>query len=167
MDHNASFDDFDLGPDAQRKPISAQSQDRLQALVPATPFSEVVEQYFNEVTHAGALAAKTKSEKQDALKLLGEITQQKPLSELTKADARKVKDTLLKLPKNRTKSAKTRDLTLDEMLQVEGVEVISARTVNAYISNMQSFFRWAVDKATRVAEVLGVWAAQPFGPEPF
>lgn len=145
LDHNSSFDSFNLISGAVGLRPEAQPNVSENTAGDTTPCSQVVKEYFQEITHADALAAKTRSEKKDALKLLGEIMDDKPLSEMTKADARKVKDALLKLPKNRSKSAQTRDMPLREMLKITDVEKIAARTVNAYISNMQSFFKWAVD----------------------
>lgn len=145
LNHNASFSGLNLENEASLDQRSCSPDKKLPEQPDATPFMEVVEQYFSEVDRANALAAKTRSEKQDALKLLGEITGYGPLSELEKGDARKIKGTLLKLPKNRSKSLKTRGLKLNELLKLKDVEVISARTVNAYISNMQSFLKWAVN----------------------
>ena len=65
-----------------------------------------------------------------------------------------MKDVLLRLAKNRSKPAQTRGLSLDKLLDVKGVEVISARTANAYIGSMQTFFRWAVDNGYADENVL-------------
>ncbi|SPH18762.1 hypothetical protein DEA8626_02306 [Defluviimonas aquaemixtae] len=133
--HNASFDEIDI-TDA---PIPQTMQSEV-----GEPFSEVVRQYLAEHARAGVWAEKTRGEKEDALSLLGEITGGKPLSRLTKADAREVKRVLLRLPKNRRKNPATRNLTLLEMLEVEGVDPISPRTLNAYVSHLQAFVKWAV-----------------------
>lgn len=109
------------------------------------PYSVVVQEYLAEGQRGALWAAKTVSEKRDALELLGKITKNKPTSLLTKADARMAKTVLSKLPKNRTKNRLTRDLSLTDMLTVEGVPKIAARTVNAYVSAFQSFARWAVN----------------------
>ncbi|MFC2968606.1 tyrosine-type recombinase/integrase [Acidimangrovimonas pyrenivorans] len=106
---------------------------------------EVASLYFEELKRTDAVATKTESDKRDALALLSEITGDKPLTYMTKADAQKVKAVLFKLPKNRRRSPKTRDLSLTSMLDVKGVERISTRTTNVYIGNMQSFFTWAVN----------------------
>ncbi len=107
--------------------------------------SAVAAKYLAELSHVGAHAAKTEAEKQDALALMSDVCEDKPVAQMTKADAQRVKAVLLRLPKNRNKAARTRGKSLAEMLEVEGVQVISARTANAYISAMQTFFKWAVD----------------------
>ncbi len=111
----------------------------------AVPYQAAVQEYLAEGQRGELWAAKTISEKREALDLLGKITGDKPTAHLTKADARLAKATLSKLPKNRSKNPRTRDLSLADMLTVEGVPKIAARTVNAYVSAFQSFARWAVN----------------------
>jgi len=113
--------------------------------VDAISFDEVADRYFAEMERNEALAEKTEADKRDALALLAELTDVKAPALLTKADAREVKATLFKLPKNRNKNPNTRDLPLGEMLEVPGVERLSARTMNAYLGHMQTFFSWAVN----------------------
>jgi integrase len=136
--YSSSLDKLDLAEDqgsAQGPTVAPVAQH--------VGYQEVLDRYFAEIDRVGAHEAKTLSEKRDALKLLGEVTGRKPTAEMTKADAQKVKAVLLRLPKNRSKSPLTRGKPLAEMLEVKGVEVISARTANAYISAMQTFFKWA------------------------
>jgi integrase len=141
LTYSASLDQFDL-------------RDTVPAPVTPAPAvnetdepkcSEVTAKYLTELSHVGAHAAKTESEKQDALALMSDICEDKPVALMSKADAQRVKDVLLRLPRNRNKAAQTRGKTLAEMLEVKGVQVISARTANAYLSAMQTFFKWAVD----------------------
>jgi integrase len=140
LGHNADLADLDLGEAPTR---AAELPDDLPEVGPG--YREIVERYFKEAAHSGALAATTESSKRDALDLLGQITGDKPPVALTKADAQRVKDVLLRLPKDRNKSPRTRGLSLEEMLEVKGLPVISSRTVNVYIGGMQTFFKWAVD----------------------
>jgi hypothetical protein len=44
--------------------------------------------------------------------------------------ARRVKEIIMRYPKNRNKDARTRGLDLDAALAVEGVDAISVRTMN-------------------------------------
>ncbi len=76
---------------------------------------------------------------------MAELTNNKAPAEMTKTDAQEVKAALFKLPKNRTKNPKTRDLPLRDMLEMSGVDRIAARTMNVYLGHMQHFFGWAVD----------------------
>lgn len=91
-----------------------------------------------------AWAEKTKAEKRDAFSFLGEVLGSKSLEEMTKADARQVKEVLQRMPKNRSKDPRTRGRPISEILDLPEVGGIAARTVNVYISHYQSLFGWAV-----------------------
>ncbi|MFZ1470474.1 MAG: hypothetical protein WAT09_16100 [Paracoccaceae bacterium] len=137
LEHNASFDLIDLN-EAVNIALQPEKPDL------HSEYGEVVREYFKEHQQSGIWAAKTWGEKQDALALLGEITGGKPLAELTKADAREIKPTLLRLPKNRRKNAATRDLSLPEILTLQGQDLTSSKTLKYYVSHLQSFSKWAV-----------------------
>ncbi len=109
------------------------------------PYRVAVQEYMSEGQRGELWAAKTISEKHDALDLLGLISNNKPPARWTKADARLAKATVTRLPKNRNKDKRTRDLCLADMLLVEGVSKLSIRTMNAYLSAFQSFAAWAVN----------------------
>lgn len=70
----------------------------------------------------------------------------KAVGALTKADARLVKNALQRLPKNRNKSPRTRDLSLSATLELTGVPLASVRALNGYMSAYQTFLRWAVEQ---------------------
>jgi integrase len=53
-----------------------------------------------------------------------------------------VKDTLIRYPKNRRKDPRTRDLTLNDALNV-GVQPINVQTINKYLRTYGSMFAWA------------------------
>lgn len=122
-------------------------------VVEAVPYGAVVQEYLSEGQRGALWAAKTIIEKRDALELLGLITGNKPMAHLNKADARKAKEVVTMLPKNRSKDPKTRDLPLADMLVLEGVEKLATRTVNAYLSAFQSFATWAVNNGHALENV--------------
>lgn len=132
------FEDRPLDTPQVASPIAVQSEEVSEAL------STVVGQYLAEGTRTGEWRAKTISEKAEALAFLQELIGDRPVSDLTKADARKAKEALLKLPKNRSKSPATRDLSLAAALEAKGVDGISSRTINSYLSHFQSFMEWSV-----------------------
>jgi integrase len=140
---NASFDGFDLSPEALARPSGIPSQSN-QTAVTEVPYQETVRRYMDEGKRAQSWVLKTIDEKQDALELLGEITGNIPTASLSKSDVGSIKDVLMKMPKNRKKNPATRDLALAAMLEVPGMQAISPTTVNGYLSNFQSFFDWAV-----------------------
>lgn len=105
LEHMSEFDTLPLedGHTAISTAIEAQATVAPNA-VEAIPLSDVVSRYFEELERTNALVAKTQSEKEDALALMAELTGAKPLADMTKADAQKVKAALFKLPKNRRKT---------------------------------------------------------------
>ncbi len=54
------------------------------------------------------------------------------------------KKKLMKLPTNINKIAAYRDKTIDEILQMDGVNSMSITTINKYLSRISSLFQWAV-----------------------
>ena len=51
-------------------------------------------------------------------------------------------DVLKRLPKNRNKDPRLRDLTLDELLALPDAETIQVRTINKYLELFHQFFCW-------------------------
>ncbi|WP_168217361.1 site-specific integrase [Paracoccus liaowanqingii] len=147
LGHIDALANFDLlSPPSVHAAPSPPSRPVAPPTVPdAKTYREVVGEYLSELRRAAGLAPKTFSQKQEVLALLGEITEQQPVSELTKADARKVKDVLLRYPQNRQKKAATKGKPLADILDLPGVACISGSTVNTYLSHMHSFMQWAVD----------------------
>lgn len=136
--------DFEDHPPAPA-PLAAPTAD-LTPQPSADLLSKVAKRYLDESQRLTKLRPKTLSEKRDALDLLQEIIGDKPVSTISKADARKADEVLQRLPKNRGKSATTRNLSLSEMLALPGVETISARTLNSYVSHFQAFMSWVGKK---------------------
>jgi hypothetical protein len=142
MDHLGTLKVYDLTEPAGARPLplpTAPSQPQPVLL------SAAVESYLDEGRTSNQWVAKTLTSKVEDLKLLGELTGQMSPSTMTKADARAVKDKLFRLPKNRKKMPRTRNLSLADALKLTDVPTISTQTINGYISNYKSFFEWAVN----------------------
>lgn len=164
VEHTAEFDTLTLEQVAEPAPVKQQARVEHNIVDPdALPLADVLSRYFNEIDRTGALAAKTKGEKQDALALMAELTGDKPPAHMTKADAQEIKAALFKLPKNRSKNPKTRDLPLSEALELPGVQRISARTMNVYLGNMQHFCGWAVNNGYAADNVFHGLRLKPKG----
>lgn len=146
VEHTAEFDTLALEQAPDPAPEERQTRVAHNTVEPdALPLSDVLSRYFDEIDRTDALASKTRGEKQDALALMAELTGGKPPAHVTKADAQEVKAALFKLPKNRSKNPKTRDLPLNEALELPGIQRIAARTMNVYLGHMQHFYGWAVN----------------------
>ena len=143
LTHNASLQSYELEQRRHDAPVAEAPPAPIEE--PVETYSTTVATYLAEGQRGNQWVAKTLSEKRDALDLLGAITGEAPVSTLTKADARKAKATVLKLPKNRSKDSAVRGLSLQRMLDDTTVPKIAPRTVNAYLSAFQSFTAWAVN----------------------
>ncbi|MDX2485262.1 MAG: site-specific integrase [Pseudodonghicola sp.] len=103
-----------------------------------------IDAYVQENKHIGTWRAATFAKKEACLGLLTELLgSDRPMANIAKQDAQAVKRILLELPANRHKIAVTRELSLLEAVEVEGVQKITPVTVDGYISVFQSFFDWA------------------------
>tara|TARA_R110002049_G_scaffold237974_2_gene411133 strand:+ start:611 stop:1552 length:942 start_codon:yes stop_codon:yes gene_type:complete len=155
LEYNATLDQYDLTQPSHgsRQSTDAKHLQGTDTHPDVVAYDTTVQEYLTEGQRGELWAAKTVSEKTDALKLLGEITGNKPIAELTKADARNAKEVLTKLPKNRSKDPRTRNLSLSDMVLVKGVDKLATRTVNAYLSAYQSFATWAVNNGHATANV--------------
>lgn len=148
LGHVDALERFDLEVPASaiaERAAAAQAPAEAEVEQASPGYEEVLGEYLNELKRTAGLAPKTASQKQEVLALLGEITEQKPVAKLTKADARHVKDVLTRYPQNRQKKAATKGKPLREVLDLPGVTPIGASTVNTYLSHIQTFMRWAVD----------------------
>ncbi|HMO01470.1 MAG TPA: tyrosine-type recombinase/integrase [Oligoflexia bacterium] len=115
---------------------------RLQGL-PATRISDAIKQYCDEQTLHWRY--KTKMENMFLLDLLVEIIGDKKIGALTLEDMRKYKDAVFKFPKNRTKIAKYRHLSVEELLKMDipVEERFGARNAVKYLSRTKTFLKWA------------------------
>ena len=138
---NAACSQFDLEDRPSPSPAVAISNK-----IPTDRVSEIALRHLMEGQRSSLWMAKTLVEKRDALALLSELVKDMPIGDITKADARMVKNALQTLPKNRNKLPETKGLNLDEMLKMDGLAVVSVRTLNAYVSHFQTFFKWAVEQ---------------------
>ena len=139
--HRSRQDDL---RDLKGQTVPASAPDTSQG-VDVLPLPKVLERYFSEQRDTQELAQKTLTEKRDALALMAELTGNKPPALMTKTDAREIKSALLRLPKNRNKNPKTRNVPLSAVLDMPGLDRIAGRTVNVYLGHMQHFFGWAAN----------------------
>lgn len=144
LEHVEEVNKYDLSVHTQ--PASSPTEETaVYADTTNATYKRCVDGYIKEGIQGNLWVAKTLSEKRDALDLLGKITKNTQPAKLTKAHARQAKAVLIALPKNRNKDLRTRELSLLKMLDVSAVSKISTSTINAYLSNFQSFMTWAVN----------------------
>lgn len=106
--------------------------------------AEIASAYSKERQRGKAWAAKTIIEKADHIKLLEEILgSDTDVRAVTAMDAKKVKETLLAYPRNRSKNPMTRGKPLGEVLGMSNVEPIKVPTINKYLQTYSELFEWA------------------------
>lgn len=105
--------------------------------------SDVAAAYSKERQRGNAWAEKTIIEKADHIKLLEEILgSSTDVRGLTAMEAKRVKDTLLAYPRNRSKNPATRGKPLVEVLGLPNVETIQVPTIK-YLQTYSELFEWA------------------------
>lgn len=130
--------DFDTGP-ASSIAVMAQP-----AKAAGMTIADVAAAYSKERQRGNAWAAKTVIEKADHVKLLEEILGgDTDVRTLTAMEAKRVKDTLLAYPRNRSKNPLTRGKPLAEVLNRPGIEIIQVATINKYLQTYHELFEWA------------------------
>ncbi|MGQ4273539.1 site-specific integrase [Terrihabitans sp. B22-R8] len=106
--------------------------------------SELVQRFVDENRLGKQWGPRTLDEKQKHFALLYEIVgQEAQAAALTPDSVQRVKDTLKKYPVNRMKNPVTRSLTLEEALELPGVDKIDVKTLNKYLQTFSSMFEWA------------------------
>lgn len=106
--------------------------------------ADVATAYSKERQRGNAWAAKTIIEKADHIKLLEEILgADTDVRTLTAMEAKRVKDTLLSYPRNRSKNPLTRGRPLADVLNLPNVEIIQVATINKYLQTYHELFEWA------------------------
>ncbi len=152
LGHADASEQFDLELDAAGAAgIPTRADERADE--PSASYQDVITEYLTGLDRLASLAPKTGAQKREVLALLGEITEQKPVADLTKADARHVKDVLSRYPKNRQKVAATKGKALSHVIDMPGIERISPSTIKTYLSHMREFLTWAKDHGHAVENI--------------
>ena len=97
---------------------------------------------YLESKQGAGFPTKTINGYKDTHKLLLEILGNQPISQITHADARKVIDVIRQLPSNRSKSYPT--LSIQELLQLKNVKLLSHKTILKHIERVSALFNWAI-----------------------
>ena len=105
---------------------------------------EVVDEFL--VLRKGVVGEKLLDEyrvlSNEFIEIIGNI----PVSLLSKEDIRTYIKTLIKLPINRRKNPKYRDLSIDEVMKLKGVKPQSRINVNKFLTRLTTFMRFGVSQ---------------------
>lgn len=130
--------------DFETRPALSTGEAAKAATMAGMTIAEVAAAYSKERQRGDAWAAKTIIEKADHIKLLEEILGSSvDVRGLTAMEAKRVKDTLLAYPRNRSKNPATRGRPLAEVVGLPNVETIQVPTINKYLQTYSELFEWA------------------------
>ncbi|CVI54557.1 Site-specific recombinase XerD [Agrobacterium deltaense NCPPB 1641] len=139
-----AYDKSLLSYDFESHPASPAGDVVQSANTAGMSIADVATAYSKERQRGNAWAAKTIIEKADHIKLLEEILGgDTDVRTLTAMEAKRVKDTLLSYPRNRSKNPLTRGRPLADVLNLPNVEIIQVATINKYLQTYHELFEWA------------------------
>ena len=103
--------------------------------------SEVRDEFIRERLLSG-YSPKSTSEIESTIGDLIEIVGDKPIGDFSRQDSREFKNVISRLPKHRTQTPRYRDLTIKQILNLEGVKGQEPKNINKLIYRVRIFFKW-------------------------
>ena len=140
LEHGQSLDVYDF---RGRQGGAEAPSSGTGVLSAGTTLSKAVDAYFVEHEKTGNWTPGTIHKRRAALGVAMEwYGPDIDMTMIGKQEASGLKDLLLSLPANRSKTAATRDLTLREAVAVPDVRRIGNTTVNSYLGAYKNFWAW-------------------------
>ena len=109
-----------------------------------TKISTIYNEYFKEHSTAENWKPKTKIDYQSYYVTFVEIVGDIDVKQLNYQLMLEYRNLLCKLPANRKKNPRYRNLTVKQISRLQNVVPMSLRTINCHLSFISSLFRWAV-----------------------
>ena len=109
---------------------------------------EIVEKYIEDNIRFKRWNEKTLLDRRNQLDVLCEVLGKDfNIVTIKAADARAVKEIVCKIPSSRKKMPQTRDLKLMEAIEVVGMDKLSSKTIDEYLTAYSGFFNWAINQS--------------------
>lgn len=138
LDYDASLDLYDLGSNA------SESQQSTSPTQQDTTLEQLIDKYVAERVRGGNWTSRTGKDYRSKFSLLCDILSQgMPSGAIDAATARRVKDTLQRVPKNLKTSPMTRNLSFQDALALENVARMDVKTINTHLAAYKGLFKWA------------------------
>jgi len=138
LDYDASLNVYDL------KPHDIHSKQSVSPDQQSTTLEQLIEKYIAERVRGGNWTFRTEKDYRSKFGLLGDmLSMDTALSAIDTATARKVKESLQRVPKNIKTSPITRDLTFEDALALEDVGRMDVKTINTHLAAYNGLFKWA------------------------
>ena len=103
----------------------------------------MVDEYCNEKIREGSWTEKSQQENKAIYALFVRIVGNLDLENITHLTARQYKSTLQNLPPNLNKDPRYRDKSIEQVLSLKGINLMSVNTINKNIIRISSLFKWA------------------------
>ena len=140
--HAASSSEFIAGqPPLTEQPVSEPSARSVSAFL--SP-DKLLGEYKQAKLSEGAWRVSSLPDHENRLGYLIEIIGDKPVQEISRADMKSFRETLQKLPPNRTRSPRYRGKSISEVVLMSHEKTLNVKTVNIIIEAISSFFEWCV-----------------------
>ncbi|MFG1312850.1 site-specific integrase [Xanthobacter autotrophicus] len=137
--YDKSLDSYDLS-ESPALPLTQATQ----ANAPACTLKDLVQKFTTEQGRAGLWRERSEQQKVQHLDLLQEILgESRDILSINRQDTQRVKDILLKYPKNRNKISSIKNLSIEQIVNLNSIETLSVRTINLYLQSYGSLFGWA------------------------
>jgi integrase len=107
-----------------------------------TPLSVVIEKFIDE---KGSIRTTSVKEIRHSLTILIEEYGDIPIGSMTREMTSKFKGHIMKIPRNRNKNPKYRDLDFHKLVELNVKDVISTTTVNKHLGWCSSFYEWSIN----------------------
>jgi len=108
--------------------------------------STVIQEFTDDHLRSNRWESKTQMDNAAIFRDLVEIIGDMSIGTVTKDTLRDYRQTIMRLPPNRTKQRRYRDLCIAEIIQLPNVKPLSVCRVNKHFTVVAQMFKWAVDK---------------------
>lgn len=106
--------------------------------------SELIEKYINAKLSDGVWKTHSVSDHRGRLSYLIEVLGNRVVGDITRSDMRLFRETIRRLPPNRTKRKEYRGKSIKDLIEIEHEVVLNVKTVNMIVEAVSSLFEWGV-----------------------
>lgn len=130
----------------KQTPSLIQVKEDATPMAKGTPIGQLLDDFYDEKSNAGEWRPSTKIERKGQIELFKEhFGEDKAIESFTRKEIQDFRDNVLqKLPKNRKKNIKTRNLSLAKQVSLNNVEKIQIKTINEYLQTLHMFMEWCI-----------------------
>ena len=106
--------------------------------------SEIVDLYIRTKINDGEWKKDIIPDIKSRLSYLVDILNDMNIQDVTREDMRRLRDTLKLLPPNRSRRKECRNKTIEQIIAMKHVQVLSVKTINIVVEAISSLFEWCI-----------------------